>query len=98
MRCDELRRVTLKQKLLLVVDLDHTMLNSARFSEVPQDEEAYLAAAYLGPNAASSSAGTVGIIYCIAYFMVFSIPYDCCWRGLALNCYTIHLVLGACVQ
>jgi hypothetical protein len=74
MRHDELRRVTSKQKLLLVVDLDHTMLNSARFMEVPQEEEAYLAAAYLGPNAATSSAATVGIVYCIAYFMVFYIP------------------------
>lgn len=74
MRRDELRRVTSKQKLLLVVDLDHTMLNSARFMEVPQEEEAYLAAAYLGPNAATSSAATVGIVYCIAFFMVFSIP------------------------
>jgi hypothetical protein len=88
MRRDELRRVTSKQKLLLVVDLDHTMLNSARFMEVPQEEEAYLAAAYLGPNAASSSAATVGIVYCIAYFMDFYSPL---WLLLAGSCFKLLL-------
>jgi RNA polymerase II C-terminal domain phosphatase-like 3/4 len=48
------------QKLYLVVDLDHTMLNSARFVEVPPEEELYLAATYLGPAPASSSEVTTG--------------------------------------
>ncbi|XP_024385583.1 RNA polymerase II C-terminal domain phosphatase-like 4 [Physcomitrium patens] len=56
----ELRRVTGKQKLLLVVDLDHTMLNSARFSEVPAEERIYLSTTYLRPNSTNCSAATVG--------------------------------------
>lgn len=46
MRRDELKHVMLKQKLYLVLDLDHTMLNSARFIEVHPEEEAHLAACY----------------------------------------------------
>ena len=51
LRDAELRRVTGKQKLLLVVDLDHTMLNSARFTEVPVEERMYLSTAYHGATA-----------------------------------------------
>jgi hypothetical protein len=57
----ELRRVTGKQKLLLVVDLDHTMLNSARFSEVPLEERTYLSTAYRGPNPNSNNGAHVGM-------------------------------------
>ncbi|CAM6087114.1 unnamed protein product [Calypogeia fissa] len=46
MRRDELKHVMHKQKLYLVLDLDHTMLNSARFIEVLPEEEAHLAACY----------------------------------------------------
>ena len=60
MRSDELKRVTGKKKLLLVVDLDHTMLNSARFIEVSPEEEAYLAATYLGPEHVPNSEATTG--------------------------------------
>lgn len=61
MRDSELRRVTGKKKLLLVVDLDHTVLNSARFLEVAPEERAYLSTTYLGPNSVSSSKKTVGM-------------------------------------
>lgn len=60
-RDSELRRVTGKKKLLLVVDLDHTVLNSARFSEVPAEERIYMSSAYLGPNSVNSSEKTVGM-------------------------------------
>jgi hypothetical protein len=46
---------------LLVVDLDHTVLNSARFSEVPAEERIYLSTAYLRPNPINSSETTVGM-------------------------------------
>lgn len=61
MRDSELKRVTAKKKLLLVVDLDHTVLNSARFSEVPAEERIYLSTTYLGPNSVNSSGKTVGM-------------------------------------
>lgn len=62
MRDSELRRVTGKKKLLLVVDLDHTVLNSARFSEVPPEERIYLSTTYLGgPKSVNSSEKTVGM-------------------------------------
>ncbi|KAG0611489.1 hypothetical protein M758_7G144200 [Ceratodon purpureus] len=56
----ELRRVTGKQKLLLVVDLDHTMLNSARFTEVPLEERTYLSTAYHGSNSNNINGACVG--------------------------------------
>lgn len=59
-RDSELRRVTSKKKLLLVVDLDHTVLNSARFLEVPPAERVYLSNTYFGPNSVNSSEKTVG--------------------------------------
>lgn len=61
MRDSELRRVNAKQKLLLVVDLDHTVLNSARFSEVPAEERIYVSTTYLRPNPPSSNETTVGM-------------------------------------
>lgn len=61
MRGAELRRVTGKKKLLLVVDLDHTMLNSARFSEVPVEERTYLSTAYHGENLNNNNAANVGM-------------------------------------
>lgn len=42
----ELQKILLKRKLYLVLDLDHTLLNSARFIEVTSDEDAYLKAVY----------------------------------------------------
>jgi len=60
-RDSELRRVTGKKKLLLVVDLDHTVLNSARFSEVPAEERIYLSNTYLGSNSVNSGEKTVGM-------------------------------------
>ncbi|KAG0631953.1 hypothetical protein M758_1G293200 [Ceratodon purpureus] len=59
-RDSELKRVNAKQKLLLVVDLDHTVLNSARFSEVPAEERIYLSTTYLRPNPPNSNETTVG--------------------------------------
>lgn len=47
MRSNELEKLLAKKKLYLVLDLDHTLLNSARFAEVPSDEEAYLSTVYL---------------------------------------------------
>eukprot|EP00249_Psilotum_nudum_P013762 c24495_g1_i1 orf=821-2596(-) len=46
MRYDELKKVLAKKKLYLVLDLDHTMLNSARFIELPPEEESYLISTY----------------------------------------------------
>jgi hypothetical protein len=34
LRSDELRRVLAQRKLLLILDLDHTLLNSARSTDV----------------------------------------------------------------
>ncbi len=34
LRSDELRRVLAQRKLLLILDLDHTLLNSARVQDV----------------------------------------------------------------
>lgn len=61
MRGFELKRVNAKQKLLLVVDLDHTVLNSARFSEVPAEERIYLSTTYFRPNPVNTSEDTVGM-------------------------------------
>ncbi|XP_002965594.2 RNA polymerase II C-terminal domain phosphatase-like 4 [Selaginella moellendorffii] len=46
-REDELRQVLGKRKLFLVLDLDHTLLNSARWMEVFPDETAYLEHTYM---------------------------------------------------
>lgn len=54
MRRDELKHVIARKKLYLVLDLDHTLLNSARFIEVPPDEEAYLTACYSKARSAKS--------------------------------------------
>ena len=45
-RGNELERVLSNKKLYLVLDLDHTLLNSARFAEVTPDEYAYLCSVY----------------------------------------------------
>eukprot|EP00250_Pteridium_aquilinum_P022100 c25301_g1_i1 orf=498-2045(-) len=47
-RSNELEKILSKRKLYLVLDLDHTLLNSARFVEVTFDEDAYLRSVYLG--------------------------------------------------
>ncbi|KAL3700575.1 hypothetical protein R1sor_018597 [Riccia sorocarpa] len=62
MRRDELKHVLARKKLYLVLDLDHTLLNSARFMEVPPDEEAYLIACYWKsrPTGPEQPAGSVG--------------------------------------
>ena len=60
-RDSELRRGSATQKLLLVVDLDHTVLNSARFSEVPAEERIYLSTTYLRPDPINSSETTFGM-------------------------------------
>lgn len=46
-RSNELEKILSKRKLYLVLDLDHTLLNSARFVEVTFDEDAYLRSVYL---------------------------------------------------
>ncbi|KAI5064813.1 hypothetical protein GOP47_0019508 [Adiantum capillus-veneris] len=46
-RSNELEKILLRKKLYLVLDLDHTLLNSARFIEVTSDEDAYLQAVYM---------------------------------------------------
>ncbi|MCO5597585.1 hypothetical protein L7F22_051664 [Adiantum nelumboides] len=45
-RSNELKKLPLRKKLYLVLDLDHTLLNSTRFSEVTPKEDAHLRAAY----------------------------------------------------
>jgi len=39
LRNDELRRVLAQRKLLLILDLDHTLLNSARITDVRADNQ-----------------------------------------------------------
>ncbi|MCO5604205.1 hypothetical protein L7F22_058367 [Adiantum nelumboides] len=46
-RSNELEKILSRKKLYLVLDLDHTLLNSARFIEVTSDEAAYLQAVYM---------------------------------------------------
>ena len=44
LRSDELRRVLAQRKLLLILDLDHTLLNSARTTDVRRCRELVLSA------------------------------------------------------
>jgi RNA polymerase II C-terminal domain phosphatase-like 3/4 len=47
LRESDLKKLLPKQKLYLVLDLDHTLLNSARFIDVLPEEEAYIMSTYL---------------------------------------------------
>lgn len=58
MRSNELEKVLSNKKLYLVLDLDHTLLNSARFAEVPSNEESYLHYLF---NRNSSCLGPAGV-------------------------------------
>jgi hypothetical protein len=56
MRRDELKRVTAMQKLYLVVDLDHTMLNSAK----PRPRMGLLRTGPQGPDCGGPVSGCGG--------------------------------------
>ncbi|KAH9304733.1 hypothetical protein KI387_009137 [Taxus chinensis] len=61
LRENDLQKLLPRQKLYLVLDLDHTLLNSARFVEVPPEEGAYVASTYLkGISNAESEVGETG--------------------------------------
>eukprot|EP00252_Welwitschia_mirabilis_P012261 TRINITY_DN2723_c0_g2_i1.p1 TRINITY_DN2723_c0_g2~~TRINITY_DN2723_c0_g2_i1.p1 ORF type:complete len:519 (-),score=110.99 TRINITY_DN2723_c0_g2_i1:215-1771(-) len=55
LREDDLKKSLPNQKLYLVLDLDHTLLNSARFIDVSPEEESYITSTYFTgiPNAES---------------------------------------------
>eukprot|EP00897_Mesotaenium_endlicherianum_P005564 jgi/Mesen1/5035/ME000025S04437 len=58
LRRDEQQRVVMQQqKLYLVLDLDHTLLNSARFCEVSHEDAAYLESTYLRQDLPAGTAG-----------------------------------------
>lgn len=47
LRESDLKKLLPRQKLYLVLDLDHTLLNSARFIDILPEEEAYITSTYL---------------------------------------------------
>ena len=47
LRESDLKKLLPRQKLYLVLDLDHTLLNSARFVDVLPEEETYITSTYL---------------------------------------------------
>eukprot|EP01018_Ginkgo_biloba_P006681 Gb_03795 [translate_table: standard] len=65
LREDDLKKLLPKQKLYLVLDLDHTLLNSSRFVEVSPEEESYIASTYLTgiPNSESEMGDTTRSLY-----------------------------------
>ncbi|GAQ89081.1 RNA polymerase II c-terminal domain phosphatase-like [Klebsormidium nitens] len=67
LRKDDLQKLLAQKKLYLVVDLDHTLLNSTRMAEVPDSDAAYLRSAYspttVFPPAAAPSANEDDLLY-----------------------------------
>ncbi|KAH7286304.1 hypothetical protein KP509_32G000100 [Ceratopteris richardii] len=57
----ELQKISARRKLYLVLDLDHTLLNSARFMEVTSDEYTYLQAVYLSKEITSDQCKETGL-------------------------------------
>lgn len=79
-RSNELEKILSKRKLYLVLDLDHTLLNSARFVEVTFDEDAYLRSVYLDveclPAPAERGSGNLLLLhsyFCMDMAFAFSI-------------------------
>ncbi|XP_057873270.2 RNA polymerase II C-terminal domain phosphatase-like 4 isoform X2 [Cryptomeria japonica] len=60
LRNNDLKKLLPRKKLYLVLDLDHTLLNSARFVEVPHEEAAYVTSTYLKGVSNAESVGETG--------------------------------------
>ncbi|XP_020519619.1 RNA polymerase II C-terminal domain phosphatase-like 4 isoform X3 [Amborella trichopoda] len=63
LRATDLKNLYRRRKLYLVLDLDHTLLNSTRLVDVSPEEEAYLNATYLNKETSSSNGDTSGTLF-----------------------------------